>query len=68
MANHRDKIDKICADIEKSNHAMKIVTDRSNNNGGRNYNNIPWLLTEQQRNDVKRSLEELNFQQVLLQT
>ena len=46
-AHDRDKIDKICVDIEKSNHAMKSVIDRLNNNGGQNYNNIPWLLTEQ---------------------
>ena len=60
-AHDRDKIDKICADIEKSNHAMKSLIDRSNNNGGRNYNNIPWLLTEQQRNDVKEIVRRIKF-------
>ena len=60
-AHDRDKIDKICADIEKSNHAMKSVIDRSNNNGGRNYNNIPWLLTEQQSNDVKEVVRRIKF-------
>ena len=67
MANHRwcahdrDKIDKKCADIEKSNHVMKSVIDRSNKNGGRNYNNIPWLLIEQQRNDVKEVVRRIKF-------
>ena len=57
----RDKIVKNCGEIEKSNHAMKNVFDRSNKNGGLNYNNIPWLLIEQHRNDVKEVVIRIKF-------
>ena len=40
---------------------MKSVIDRSNNNGGRNYNNIPWLLTEQKNNYVKEVIRRIKF-------
>ena len=40
---------------------MKSVIDRSNNNGGQNYNNNPSLLTEQQRNDVKEVVRRIKF-------
>jgi len=40
---------------------MKSVINRSNKNLGRNYNNIPWLLIEQQSNDVKEVVRRIKF-------
>jgi hypothetical protein len=47
----KEKIVKICTDIQEAYHAMRSVI-RSNRDIDRN-NNLPWLLTEQQSNDVK---------------
>ena len=50
----KDKIAKICTDIQEANHAMQSVIRYSNRSDGvLDRNNLPWLLTEQQSNDVK---------------
>jgi hypothetical protein len=54
----KEKNVKICNDIQESNHAMQSVI-RSNNDGVQN--NLPWLLTEQQSNDVKEVIQKIKF-------
>ena len=58
----KDKIVKICTDIQESNHAMQSVIRYSNRSDGvLDRNNIPWLLTEQQSNDVKEVIRRIKF-------
>ena len=52
----KDKIVKICSDIQEANHAMKDNIEYLNNDGDKiNIRSLPWLLTEQQSNAVKKS-------------
>ena len=46
----KEKIVKMCNDIQESNHAMKDVIQLDINGY---QNSHPWLLTEQQSNFVK---------------
>jgi hypothetical protein len=55
----KEKIVKICTDIQEANHAMRSVI-RSNRDG-LDRNNLPWLLTEQQSNDVKEVIQRIKF-------
>ena len=57
----KDKIGKICSDIAEANHTLQSVI---NSNVGEEYQNIislPWLLTEQQSNDIKEVIEKIRF-------
>jgi hypothetical protein len=54
----KEKIIKICNEIRGSNHEMQSVI-RSNNDGYQN--NLPWLLTYQQRNGVKEVIQKIKF-------
>jgi hypothetical protein len=54
----KEKIVKICNNIQESNHAMQSVI-RSNSDGDQN--NLPWLLTEQQSNGVKEVIQRIKF-------
>jgi len=50
----KEKIVKICNDIQEANHAMKDVIEYLDNDGDQiNISSLPWLLTEQQSNAVK---------------
>jgi hypothetical protein len=51
----KEKIVKICSDIQEANHAMKNLID-SNNNG--HQNSLPWLFTEQGKQCCKRGHSE----------
>jgi hypothetical protein len=65
----KEKIVKICTDIQEANHAMRSVIRYSNRSDGvLDRNNLPWLLTEQQSNDVKEVIQRIKFPRVLLQT
>ena len=58
---HNDKIGKICSDIAEANHTLQSVI---NSNFGEEYRNIisiPWLLTEQQSNDIKEVIQKIIF-------
>ena len=55
----KEKIVKICIDIQEANHAMQSVI-RSNSDVDRN-NYLPWLLTKQQSNDVKEVIQRIKF-------
>jgi hypothetical protein len=58
----KEKIVKICTDIQEANHAMQSVIRYSNRSDGVPYrNNLPWLLIEQQRNDVKEVIKRIKF-------
>ena len=57
----KDKIGNICSAIAEANHALQSVI---NSNFGEEYRNIislPWLLTEQQRNDIKEVIHKFRF-------
>lgn len=58
--SRRDKetIVKICSDIQEVNHVMQSGI-KSNRNG--DWNNLPWLLIERQRNDVKDVIWRITF-------
>jgi hypothetical protein len=44
---------KIFNDINEVNHAMQSVIHSNSDVDGQNTSILPWLLTEQQRKDVK---------------
>jgi hypothetical protein len=54
----KEKVIKICSDIQEANHAMQSGI-QSNSDGDRN--SLPWLLTEQQSNDVKEVIRRIKF-------
>jgi hypothetical protein len=47
----KEKIVKICTDIQEANHALQNVIYSNINRAPRN--NIPWFFTKQERNIVK---------------
>jgi hypothetical protein len=58
----KDKIVKICIDIQEANHAMRSVIQYSNRSDGvLDRNSLPWLLTEKQSNDVKEVIQRIKF-------
>ena len=54
----KEKIVKICNDIQEANNSMQSVIG-SNRNGDQN--NLPLLLTENQRNSVKEVIQRIKF-------
>jgi hypothetical protein len=50
--NDKEKIVKICSDIQEANHAMHNLIDSNRNVGDRN-SCLPWLFTEQENKVVK---------------
>ena len=54
----KEKNVKKCIDIQEANHVMQSVI-RSNWYG--DWNNLPWLLREQQSNDVKEVIQRIKF-------
>ena len=54
LRREKDKVVKLCKDIQESNHAMKDVIQFNTNGEQVNINSIPWMLTEQQSNVVKQ--------------
>jgi len=58
----KEKIVKICTDIQEDNHAMRSVIRYSNRSDGvLDRNNLPRLLTKQQSNDVKEVIQIIKF-------
>ena len=58
----KEKIVKICNDIQEANHAMKDVIEYLDNDGDEiNISSLPWLLTEQQSNAVKEVIQKMKF-------
>ena len=54
----KEKIIKICSDIEGAHHAIQSVI-WSNSNGYQN--KFPWLLIEKQSYDVKEVIQRIKF-------
>ena len=63
----KEKISKICSDIQEANHAMLNIMDLNRTNGV-DRNSLPWLFKEDESNVVKELIEKLDFEQDLLQT
>jgi len=58
----KEKIVKICNDIQEANHAMKDVIEYLDNDGDQiNISSLPWLLTEQQSNAIKEVIQKMKF-------
>ena len=57
LRREKDKVVKVCKDIQESNHAMKDVIHFHTNGEQVNINSIPWMFTEQQSNVVKEVSE-----------
>jgi len=58
----KEKIVKICNDIQEANHAMKDVIEYLDNDGDQiNISSLPWLLTEQQSNALKEVIQKMKF-------
>ena len=49
----KEKNGKICSDIAESNHALQSVINSNFREEYRNIISLPWLLTEEQSNDIK---------------
>ena len=53
LRSEKDKIVKVCKDIQEGNHAMKDIIQFHRNRDKININSFPWMLTEKQSNVVK---------------
>jgi hypothetical protein len=56
----KEKIPKICSDIQEDNHAMLNIIDLNNTNGV-NRNSLPWLFREDESNVVKELIRKNTF-------
>ena len=61
LRREKDKVVKVCKDIQESNHAMKDVIQFHSNGEQVNINSIPWMFTEQQSNVVKEVMQKIKF-------
>ena len=60
LRREKDKVVKVCKDIQESNHAMKDVIQLFHTNREQvNINSIPWMFTEQQSNVVKEVMRKI---------
>ena len=57
----KEKIVKICSDIQEANHAMKNVIQLNSDEDQINISALPWLLTEQQSNAIKEVIQKIRF-------
>jgi hypothetical protein len=56
----KEKIYKICSDIQEANHAMLNIIDLNRTNGF-NRNSSPWLFKEDESNVVKELIRKIRF-------
>ena len=61
LRREKDKVVKVCKDIQESNHAMKDVIQFHTNGEQVNINSIPWMFTKQQSNVVKEVMWKIKF-------
>ena len=61
LRREKDKVVKVCKDIQERNHAMKDVIQFHTNGEQVNINSIPWMFTEQQSNVVKEVMRKIKF-------
>jgi hypothetical protein len=57
----KERIEKICCDIQESNHTLQSVIINSNSDGREHNTSLPWLLMEQQSNIVKEVIQKIRF-------
>jgi hypothetical protein len=57
--NDKEKIVKICSDIQEASRAMHNLIDSNRNVRERNC--LPWLFTERERNVVKEAIQKIKF-------
>jgi len=57
----KERIGKICSDIQEANHALQSVIINFNGNHHEQNNSLPWLLMEQQSNIVKEVIRKIRF-------
>ena len=55
----KEKIVKICSDIQEANHAMKNVIQLNSDGNQINISSLPWLLTEQKSNVIKEVIRKI---------
>jgi hypothetical protein len=58
--NDKEKIVKICSDIQEANHAMHNLIDSNINVRDLN-SSIPWLFTKKESNVVKEVIRKIKF-------
>ena len=61
LRREKDKVVKVCKDIQESNHAMKDTIQFHTNGEQVNINSIPWMFMEQQSNVVKEVMQKIKF-------
>ena len=59
--SEKERIVKICKDIQEGNHAMKDIIQFHNNGYQININSIPWMFTEQKSNVVEEVMRKIKF-------
>ena len=59
--SEKEKIVKICNDIQEANNAMKHTIQFHRNGDQININSLPWMLTDQQSNVVKEVMRKIKF-------
>ena len=57
----KERIEKICSDIQEANHTLQSVIINSNGDGREQNISLPWLLIEKQRNVVKEVIQKIRF-------
>ena len=57
----KDKIGKLCSDIAEANHTLQSVINSNFEEEYRNIISLPWLLKDQQRNDIKEVIKKIRF-------
>ena len=58
----KERIGKICSDIQEANHALQSVIINSNGDGCQQNISLPWCLMDQHRNIVKEVIKKSGFQ------
>jgi hypothetical protein len=56
----KEKISKMCSDIQEANHAMLNIIDLNRTNGV-DRNSLPWLFKEDESNVVKELIRKIRF-------
>ena len=57
----KEKLVKICNDIDESNHALKASIESNSNGDCINTSALSWLLTEQQSDALKEVIKKKKF-------
>ena len=58
LRSDKEKIVKICKDIQEENHARKDIIQFHSNGDQININSLPWMVAEQQSNVIKYAMQK----------